>query len=138
MERKMFYKASPLIFNRARELRSNMTDAETVLWGFLKTKPLGYKFRRQHPLGIYIADFFCYKQKLVIEADGPVHNNADVKMNDAERQRIIEAKGITVLRFRNEEILTQLETVIAKIEAWLAKPLPENENPAISPLRTRV
>lgn len=121
MERKMFYTASPLIFNRARELRNNMTDAEMVLWGFLKTKPMGCKFRRRHPLGIYIADFFCYKQKLVIEVDGSIHEDKTIKINDAERQKIIESEGITVLRFTNEEVLKQLEKVIEKIEALLTK-----------------
>lgn len=119
MERKMFYGASPLIFDRARELRNTMTDAEMVLWGYLKAKPLGYKFRRQHPLGIYIADFFCYKLKLVIEVDGGIHEKEEIKINDTERQKIIEAEGITVLRFKNDEVLKQLQTVIAKIKTCL-------------------
>jgi cyclase len=119
MERKMFYDANPLIFNRARELRNDMTHAEMVLWGYLKTKPNGYKFRRQHPLGIYIADFFCYRLKLVIEVDGSVHDKEEVKINDAERQKIIEAEGITVLRFTNDEVMKQLEVVINKIQLFL-------------------
>jgi cyclase len=121
MERKMFYKAGPLIFDKARELRKSMTDAEMVLWGYLKTKPMGNKFRRQHPLGIYIADFFCYKQKLVIEVDGGIHKNETVKTSDIERQKIIEAEDIIVLRFSNEEVLVRLENVIAKIEVYLSK-----------------
>ncbi len=111
----MFYKASPLIFARAKELRNNTTAAEIALWSYLKTKPQGYKFRRQHPLGIYIADFFSYRLKMVIEVDGKIHNTNKVKTNDTERQQLIEADGIVVIRFKNEEVLKSLETVIIKI-----------------------
>src|SRR5687768_12992541 len=114
MEKKMFYKANPLIFAKAKELRNNVTHAEMVLWGYLKTRPLGYKFRRQHPLGIYIADFFCYKLKLIIEIDGSVHEKEEVKKNDERRQKIIEAEGIRVVRFANDEVMKQPEVVIEK------------------------
>ncbi len=90
-----------------------------VLWNYLRTKPLGYKFRRQHPLGIYIADFFCYKLNLVIEVDGSIHNNEIVKQNDEERQKLIESEGIRVIRFTNSEITKQLEMVIEKIKTLL-------------------
>ena len=115
----MFYGANPLIFDRAKGLRNNMTQAEMVLWGYLKTKPLGYKFRRQHPLGIYIADFFCYRLKLVIEVDGPVHQQEEVSNYHQERQKIIESEDIKVLRFTNEEVMKNMETVIKKIESLL-------------------
>lgn len=115
MEKKMFYKANPLLFARAKELRSNTTEAEILLWSYLKTNPLGYKFRRQHPLGIYIADFFSYKLKMVIEVDGKIHNVIEVKTNDTQRQQLIEADDIVVIRFKNEEVLKSLETVVTKI-----------------------
>lgn len=119
MEKKMFYKANPLIFGRAKELRNQATPAETVLWGYLKTKPFGYKFRQQHPLGIYIADFFCYKLKLVIEIDGSIHKYEEIKANDERRQKLIESEGIRVIRFTNEEVMKSLETVIANISLAL-------------------
>jgi len=119
MEKKIFYGANPLIFARAKDLRNNMTQAEMVLWGYLKTSPLGYKFRRQHPLGIYIADFFCYRLKLVIEVDGPVHQQEDVKKHDEERQKLIEADNLKILRFTNYEVMQHLETVINKIQMLL-------------------
>jgi imidazole glycerol-phosphate synthase subunit HisF len=72
--------------------------------GYLKNKPEGYKFRRQHPLGIYIADFFCFKLKLVIEVDGSIHEMKSVKANDKERQKLIESEGLKLLRFTNTEI----------------------------------
>jgi cyclase len=118
-ERKMFYKAGPLIFTNAKELRSNLTHAETLLWGYLRTKPLGYKFRRQHPIGVYIADFYCHKLKLVIEVDGSIHNQQEVKENDRLRQRIIEEEGVKVIRFTNRQIENALEEVIKLIQLLL-------------------
>lgn len=116
MERTMFCKASPLIFEMARELRRQQTHAETILWGYLKTKPSGYKFRRQHPLGIYIVDFYCHKLKLVIEADGSIHDVKEIKEHDRERQSAIEKSNIKVIRFTNDQILNELETVIEEIQ----------------------
>ncbi len=93
-----------------------MTDAENVLWGYLKAKPNGYKFRRQHPLGIYIADFYCHKLKLVIELDGSIHDNEEVKQNDAIRQKLIEEDGLTVIRFTNVQILNGIGYVLKAID----------------------
>lgn len=115
----MFYKANPLIFARAKELRNNVTEAEMILWGYLKIKPLGYKFRRQHPLGIYIVDFFCYKLKLVIEVDGSIHTKEEVKKKDEERQRLMESEGLRILRLTNDEIIKYPETAIKKIQMML-------------------
>ena len=119
MEKKMFYKASPLLFARAKELRNNVTHAEMILWGYLKTRPLGYKFRRQHPIGIYIADFFCYKLKLIIEVDGSVHTKEEIKKHDEERQKILNSEGIKVIRFTNEEVIRHSERIIEKIQTML-------------------
>jgi cyclase len=119
MKNKMFNNAGPLLFARAKELRNNLTHPEMVLWGYLKTKPLGYKFRRQHPLGIYIADFFCYKRSLIIEVDGSIHNKEDIKRADMERQKSIESLGITVLRFTNDDVMKHFSEVVKKIELAL-------------------
>ena len=112
MEENMFYGASKIIFENAKELRKNMTNAEKILWNYLKVKPNGYKFRRQHPLRVYIADFYCHKLKLVIELDGSIHDNEEVKLNDEIRQKLIEEDGLTVMRFKNEEILKSIENVL--------------------------
>ena len=109
------------LYQRARELRNNATHAEETLWGYLKTKPLGFKFRRQHPYSRYILDFYCHAVKLVIEVDGKVHERTDVKLNDEERQKVIEEDGMKFLRFSNEQILKSLEKVILEIEKLLAK-----------------
>ncbi len=114
--------ASDLIFKNAAALRNNMTPAEMLLWGHLKGSQLGSKFRRQHPLGIYIADFYCHQHKIVIELDGSIHNLAKVAKNDIERQLNIETDGIKVLRFKNEEIFNQLEKVLNTIKEAIGSP----------------
>ena len=104
------------LYQRARELRNNATHAETILWGYLKTKPHGFKFRRQHPYAIYILDFYCHALKLVIEVDGGIHKVPEVKLNDKQRQDLLQTNGLIVLRFQNELIITKLEEVIREIE----------------------
>ena len=98
----MFLGANHLIFKNAEALRNNMTPAEMLLWGYLKGSQIGAKFRRQHPLGIYIADFYCHQHKLVIELDGGIHLKPDVQSNDIERQLNLEADGIRIIRFNNK------------------------------------
>jgi len=111
----MFYGASNLLFEKAKELRENMTQAELVLWEYLRQHPLGFKFRRQHPLMIYIVDFYCHRLKLVIEVDGSIHTLQEVKDVDLERQRLLELEGLKIIRFTNEEILKTREVVIEQI-----------------------
>jgi imidazole glycerol-phosphate synthase subunit HisF len=88
MEKGMHGGAIKHIYQRARELRNNATHAEALLWGYLKTKPYDLKFRRQHPYSIFILDFYCHSLKLVIEIDGSIHNQPDVKINDKQRQEL--------------------------------------------------
>ncbi len=111
--------ASPTIYKNARKLRGNMTEAEQRLWEFLKSKPSGFKFRRQHPLGIYILDFYCHKLRISIEVDGGYHFTAEQKAKDAERTAYVTNLGITEYRFTNEEILVNLDKSIEFINALL-------------------
>lgn len=112
--------AKPDIFNKARELRKSMTPAEKILWKYLKNNKLGgFKFRRQHPLDIFIADFYCYQKKLIIELDGGVHDTVERMEYDDGRTFELEEKGFRVLRFRNEEIITNIEYVLSKIKDYL-------------------
>jgi imidazole glycerol-phosphate synthase subunit HisF len=104
---------------RAAELRSRHTFAEELLWNYLRAKPFGFKFRRQHPYSNYILDFYCHALKLVIEADGSVHEKEEVKQNDAERQKQLEEPGLTFLRFTNNEIKLKPEKLIHQIEQRL-------------------
>ncbi len=75
MNREMFYGAGPEIFAKAKILRQKMTTAEKLLWQRLKENQLGYRFKPQHPIDIFIADFYCHALKLVIEVDGQIHDH---------------------------------------------------------------
>lgn len=104
----------------ARQLRKDQTDAESVLWKLLRNRQLlGYKFRRQHTFPPYILDFYCVDKKLVIELDGGQHLEREVY--DKQRTEFLEAHGIKVLRFWNDEILKQPADVLIKIERALMK-----------------
>ena len=112
----MFYGASPIIFELAKKLRNNVTATEMILWGRLKEYFPQLKFRRQHPVSLYIADFYCHSKKLIIEIDGGIHNLSEVLENDITRQKDLEELGIKVIRFTNKDILNNLETTLKKIE----------------------
>ena len=101
----MFYGASPLIFQRAEELRNRMTPAEERLWNSIRINEWHLKFRRQHPVANYIVDFYCHAIKLVIELDGGIHDVEDVKKYDEYREQHLKELGLTVLRFKNNEII---------------------------------
>ena len=111
----MHFGASSFLFKRAEALRKFCTWEEEVIWGYLSGNKLGVKFRRQHPLLFYIADFYCHQLRLVIEIDGSIHNKEDVKVDDAIRQRDIEELGITVLRFSNFQVKNNPEIILEQI-----------------------
>lgn len=115
MKDNMFYKAGPLIFRKAEELRNKPTPAEDLLWNYLKDSPLGIKFRRQHPASNYVLDFYAHKIKLAIEIDGSIHELEDVKRNDIERQSNLESLGINFLRFSNNRVFKETGLVIKEI-----------------------
>lgn len=112
----MFYGADPIIFEKADELRSRMTAAEEIFWNYIKINKWHIKFRRQHPLSRFVADFYCHKIKLVIELDGGYHQDKEVKLYDQQRESEISQFGITVLRFKNEEIVNDIENVERKLD----------------------
>ena len=119
MKKNMFYKADPLIFAKAKELRNRLTDSENLFWLRLKENFKGYKFRRQHPILAYIVDFYCHKLKLVIEIDGSVHDSKEAKKHDRKRQQDLESLKLTVLRFTNEQIKNQIELAIETISSFI-------------------
>ena len=121
MDRKMHSGASKFHFQRARELRDNSTHSESLLWEYLKTKPHGIKFRRQHPYSVYILDFYCHSLKLVIELDGSIHNLPDNKLNDEVRQQHLENDGLIVIRFTKDLVEKRFEDVIKEIEVFIIK-----------------
>ena len=108
-KQRMFQGARHIIFQNAERLRHNMTAAEMLLWGHLRGNQLGSKFRRQHPISCYIADFYCHKHKLVIEIDGSIHLLPEVVANDIERQNNLESSGVRVLRFTNDQIFKNIK-----------------------------
>lgn len=112
----MWKGASPELFKRAEKLRERMTKAEVCLWEVLKNSKLeGYKFRRQHPIHKFIADFYCHKLKLIIEVDGKYHESEEQKNYDLERSELLTFQGIQIIRFTNEEVLNDIELVLKEI-----------------------
>lgn len=99
-----------------RELRKNQTDAEEVLWNYIRAKQInGYKFLRQYSVGNYILDFYCPKVRLAIELDGGQHNEIKLIEKDKIRTDYLNSQDITVLRFWNNEVLGDTEAVLEKI-----------------------
>lgn len=117
---KIIYGAQPYIFEKAKELRRNMTPAEQLLWKHLKGKKLhGFKFRRQHPIAEFIADFYCHSAKLVVEVDGDYHNQKEQRTYDISRDDELGQYGITVIRFWNSEVQNNLRNVLKEIVSHL-------------------
>ena len=110
VELSMFYGASPKTFEFAKELRNNLTEAEAFLWARLRNKQLGVRFRSQHPIDRFIADFYCHPSKLVVEVDGDIHKKQ--KEYDINREAELDRFGIRVVRFSNEQVLDDIEMVI--------------------------
>ncbi|MGD8782644.1 MAG: endonuclease domain-containing protein [Ignavibacteria bacterium] len=108
--------------SRRKKLRNNATYAEKHLWKFLKHSQLaGKKFRRQHSIGNYIVDFFCYEENLAVELDGQHHSDKEVIEYDKERTKFLESLGIKVIRFENHEVIFNTDNVLKKIEEKLNK-----------------
>ena len=105
-----------LLLEKARYNRSHPTEAESMLWNYLRKGQLGCKFRRQHPVYDYIPDFVCIPLKLIIEVDGGYHNDDRQKIDDEERTSFLESEGYQVFRFSNEEVLNDIVKVIQTIK----------------------
>lgn len=105
----------------ARQLRREMTDAERALWRVLRDREAmaGHKFRRQHPIGPYVADFACLETRLIVEADGGQHDQSG---HDASRDAFLRREGFQTLRFWNNDILQNLEGVCDMILRQLSEP----------------
>ena len=99
---------------RARELRRDMTPAEKLLWQELRADKLGVHFRRQQVIAGFIVDFYCHKAALVIEVDGDIHDLQQEE--DAKREKALGEMGLRIIRFRNNEVLKNVSTVVRKIK----------------------
>ena len=126
---------SALLNEEAKKMRAQPTEAEQLLWEVLSAKKLDSKFRRQHVIDEYIVDFVCLSKKLVIEVDGPIHNDQQEK--DQARTEVLEHLGYEVIRFKNEEVLHDLQKVIDQITASLVAFVPPSGARGISVFTTR-
>src|SRR3989344_3510363 len=106
----------PSLKAHRQTLRKNLTLQEIILWSKIKDGQLGYKFRRQHSFGKYIADFYCREKKLVIEIDGSQHIGQETY--DNERTKFFKSLGLKVVRFWNNEIIKNISGVISKIQEY--------------------
>lgn len=116
--------ATPNVFRNAKKLRDTMTEPEKKLWDYLKLKPKGYKFRRQHPIAGYVLDFYCHKLRLSIEIDGAYHLKNEQREKDNERTEYLNQIGITEIRFSNEQVTNTIDLVVAAIHTWLSEDFP--------------
>ena len=120
MDRKVYETAAREIYDLLKEYaksnREEMTESEKVLWNALRDNIQGYRFRRQHAIGQYIADFVCLPAQLVIEVDGGYHQSLEQQEMDNIRTNYLEEKGFHVVRFSNEEVSTNIKGVIQIIK----------------------
>jgi very-short-patch-repair endonuclease len=113
---------------RARTLRQNMTEAERRIWQILRLSRMkGYKFRRQVPIGHYIADFVCHEARLIVEIDGGQHDRLSPR--ETERSGLLQSEGYRILRFWNDEVLANLDGVHQTIAAALGTSPPPKPSP---------
>lgn len=118
---------NPILKPFSRNLRSNMTDAEQLMWSKLRRKQiLGLQFYRQKPLANYIVDFYCAAANLVIELDGSQHFEPAHQARDAKRDQELESMGIKVLRFDDRQVLTELDAVMSVVFNTVEKQIPPN------------
>jgi very-short-patch-repair endonuclease len=128
-------RASRELIARARQLRREATTAESLLWELLRDRRLlGRKFRRQHPIGQFIADFFCDDARLIIEIDGAVHREPTQQERDRLREEILREHGFAMLRFTNEQIFDHTEQVLQEIAAYVTAHSYEHPSPLSPPL----
>jgi len=115
LDKNMYFRAKPSVMESAKLLRNNMTYHEKLLWEKLKGKQIcGIRFRRQHPISLFIVDFYCHEVRLVVEVDGEIHYDR-IDYDDG-RSAKMERFGIKVIRFTNFEVENNIEKVIMRIE----------------------
>jgi very-short-patch-repair endonuclease len=117
---------------RAASLRKDMSLPEVLLWRELRKRPAGLKFRRQHPAGVFVLDFFCAEKKLAIEIDGEAHERGDRPERDAARDAWVLANGVRTCRIAAKAVLSDLDDVVRYIVAVACGELPLHQ-PAAGP-----
>jgi very-short-patch-repair endonuclease len=114
----------------ARSLRKDMSLSEVLLWQQLRGRKAGVKFRRQHPIGPYVVDFYCSHASLIVEIDGEAHSRGEQPVRDRSRDQFLEENGYRVLRIAAAEVLRNVEAVVASVVAHAEAPL--HHSPAAS------
>ena len=114
----------PLLWAFAKENRNNPTEAERLLWFYLSNKQFGVRFRRQHIIGQYVADFACLEKMLVVELDGGYHSLPEQQISDEQRTADLQEWGYRVIRFTNEELFLGIDLVLTKIKNALNENAP--------------
>jgi len=118
----MHFDAKPILFEFAKVLRERQTTAEELIWNRIKNRKLkGLKFRRQHPIDCYIADFYCHDLKMVIEIDGNYHSTEDQSKYDFNRDGEMKEYGIFIKRITNKEVINNFENTINLLEALVSE-----------------
>lgn len=119
----MFYGAGQEVFEFAKRNRANLTPAEQILWNYLcKNQVNDLRFKSQHPIGLYIADFYCHAVKLIIELDGSIHKLPEIIKNDIEKDEFYKSNGLKILRFTNQEVFQNINKVLNKIRETASSP----------------
>ncbi|MBF8275591.1 MAG: hypothetical protein HW390_664 [Candidatus Brocadiaceae bacterium] len=122
------------MIERVRELRKDQTKAEGIFWELVRNKQfLGLKFRRQHQIGLYIVDFYCHSERLIVEFDGEVHNTSEQKKKDEKRDKYLKSLGNKVLRFSNAELIDDTGNVLKVIKESLSLPGKPGGTESLSP-----
>ena len=116
----------------ARRLRRGGTFPERLLWSRLRRRQLGVRFLRQHPIGTYVVDFYCPEARLVIEVDGRSHDEANFAYY-RERQITLERRGIRVMRIRNDEVLKDVDSIVARLRDWMEERAHGDRSPLSTP-----
>ena len=120
----MFYGAMPILFEFAKKMRNSQTEAESFLWQYLSNNQRnGFRFKRQHPIKYFIADFYCHIKKLIIEIDGGYHQIPEQYEYDRNRDYELEELGLKILHFTNEQVLFDIENTLKAIDNELSPPL---------------
>lgn len=109
------HRIHPTIRQFARELRQPQTPAEATLWRYLRNRDLRYKFRRQHPIEVFIIDFYCARAKLLIEIDGESHFEETQMQYDQARTEYLESLGYKIIRFTNDDVRYNVNVVVTRI-----------------------
>lgn len=130
-ENSYFFNSSKASFKKAKALRENQTEAESLLWEALRNRQInGMKFRRQHTVSSFIVDFYCHESLLVIELDGSIHDDPEVAERDKIRTGVFLEMGLQVIRFKNEDVINDINAILLKIKTFTNQQSVPSPSPA--------